>query len=257
MATWMVAVAGGYLLVLVVGGLVAGSCVRDRLQARLGAAIGARVAVGECSVSLLRGRIALRDVAIESAEGTIGNSAVKIRIDRIEVEAAPLGWMVVDREARDVLVQGARFELSAAGAAALRDLRAEPVQVRRLRLAQVTLQIAPTALLPWLGRVDVEIAQATTRPVAMRSALGWIMAVEALEARVDAPGMTAAVGYRDRTLRVTSSLLGPVPVVVPFELASGVSDTSDEIAALRGVALRLVQVLGKEKVKQWLRDAVE
>jgi hypothetical protein len=263
-ATWVLAIAGGYLAVLLIGGLAAGSCVRGRLQARLGAALGAQVAVGDCSVSLVRGRISLRDVAIDTEPGQ-ASSRVRIRIDRVEVGTAPLGWMIVDREARDVLIEGARFELSAAGAAALRELRGEPVQARQLRLAQVHLQIAPTALLPWLGRVDIDIASARTRPLALRSALGWIPAVEALEARVDAPGATATVGYRDRTLRVTSSLLGPLPVVVPFELApdaaavsdaSGASGSADEIAALRSLALRLVQALGKQKVKQWLDDHV-
>jgi hypothetical protein len=248
-ATWVLAAAAGYLLLLLLGGLVAGRWVEARLQARFGAAMGAKVAVGSCDVSLLRGRIELRDVAMDRDEG----GSVRVRVERIDIDTAPLGWMLIDRSARDALVEGAVIELSAAGAVALRELRAEPLRLRQLRLERVRMQIAPTALLPWLGRVDVDIVRARTRPVAMRSALGWISAIAELEARVEGPGATAEVGYRDGMLRVKSSLFGPVPFAVPFALpATDAASFADERAELRALALRLAAVLGKQGVKHWL-----
>ena len=241
-----------YFVALVVGGVFGAGCVERRLSERLGQTLDAEVTIGDVSLSLVRGRVELRDLVIERTVG----SHLRVEIDSIVADTAPLGWMLIDGLARDVLIRDADISLSAAGALSLRDLKVHALKIRRLRLDDVRLHVTPTALLPMLGAIDVSIDHATTEPVEVRSALSWLFAVRDLEARVDAPGGVAiAVGYADRMLTVNGSLFGSTPLAVPFVLP--VPDPSAfELAQLRGLAKQLVITLGKEQVERWLKDEV-
>jgi hypothetical protein len=246
-------VAVVYFVVLVAGGLFGGGCVKRRLTERLAKTLDAEVSIGDVSLSLVRGRVELRDLVIERKTG----AHMRIEIDQIVADTAPLGWMLFDREARDVLVRDADISLSAAGAVALRNVKAPVMKIRKLRLDDVRLHVAPTALMPVLGAVDVTIDSATTAPVEVRSALSWIFAIRELQAKLDAPGgVSVGVGYGAKMLKVDGSLFGSTPLAVPFELP--VPDpTALELAQLRDVATRLATALGKQTVENWLKEQVD
>lgn len=246
--------AAGYLAVLLIAGWLVPGCVAERMKRRLAASLDAEVEIGDVDLDLLGGNIIVRDLHIVRDRG-----AVDITIDRADATIASFGRVIYDRDLGAVAVRGAEVTLTGAGAVGLRggERAAEPVSMQSLRLTEVTIVVTPTALMPRLGRVEVQLERAVTGPLELRNAMSWVHALEELRAVVDVGGASGAVDYGAGELSVGAGLFGSRPITVPFRLPRPEPEAL-ELAQLKSVAAALARALGPAAARRWLgRELLE
>lgn len=255
-ALWSGALFVGYLLLLVGLGALLEEVVIDKVEERMALSLDANVEVGGASVSLLRGRLELRDVLVDRMERIEGaerrrGGHLELGITHVTVDLAPLGWMVIDPEPSLVQVRGVEVSLSARGALTLPQ-RPErpPLRLGGMQVQDVNIAAMPTALLPKLGRLELHVDEARTGPVEVRSALDWLFALHSLHARatlslIAGPDAPVEVHYQDQRLRVSAEILGAEPIDVPFVMP--VPEPDDlELDKLRLLVRAVMQSVGKE-----------
>jgi hypothetical protein len=216
---WLVGLAAApvlYLALLVVLGFALRGYVTDKVRDRLELALDADVAIGDSSLSLLRGKLRLEDVRITRDHG----GHVEVDVEEIDVKLAPLGWAAVDHGVRFAHIEDARMELSARGIYDLAERRKKlvPVAIDELDLYDARIIVMPTKLLPRLGRIELEIERAHTTGVSLRHGLSWLFRMQELHARVHAAGFTFGVQYGDEHLGISGGMFGATPLSIRFPL---------------------------------------
>lgn len=243
----LIGAAGLYLAALWVGGWALGGAAARRVEARLADALDAEVRVGGVSLGLVRGELVVRDVVIERRTG----GHLDLHLDEVTVDVAPLGLVIVDRDVERAVVRGVRMELSARGAVELHARRrpGRPLPIGELELRDARLVAMPTAVLPRLGRIEVEITSARARGFALRDGLSWLAGLTALDGRVEVAGVGVGAGYDGQTLRLSGRLLGSRTLAIAFTPPA--SPDGYELAWLAALAGALA-----DEVKDQARDAV-
>ncbi|MBP9207862.1 MAG: hypothetical protein KBG28_28110 [Kofleriaceae bacterium] len=241
----------GWLVVLLVAGLVGRGCARDHLTARIGASLRATASIDEVDLGLVRGRAAAHGLRIRKDEG----GHLRISIRRAEVALAPLGLVAFDRRPRMVELDGVALEASTLAVLAAPDRKGQPIHVGGLVARDVHLTFLPTALLPWLGRVEVAIERVEAGPTVLYSALSWVFSLRSLRARITvAAGVTLVLEVDRGKLRVSGGLIGATPVEVPLVLPR--LDPKREMTQLVGVIKDLVTQLAIDRAGGWLKQQV-
>jgi hypothetical protein len=246
-AIGVAAVAAGYLVLLVVAGWAAGGLAARTLRDRLALTLDGEAAVGDASVALVRGKLVATDVSVERRHfGTL-----RLDIDRIDVEVAPLGAVIFDRDPAAIRVRGGRLVITGAAALDLPErARHQPIEVGSVEIVDSELTIAAASAWQDLARVHIVLERVRAGPTRFRTPLSWLFALEALSARVELPGQLAfTVTYADGVLSARGSLFGDVPVTVPFTLPRRPGD--DEAAQLRALAFELGKRLAAERARRW------
>lgn len=237
----------GYLGLLVAAGWIASDRVARVVRDRLGASLDGRAQVADVDLGLVRGAVAVTGVVVERHHvGTL-----RLEVARIDVDVAPLGAVVFDREPRSVRVRGAHLLVSGAGALdGLEHPKRPPLHVGAVEIVDSDLTIVATTAWPELARVRLVIERVVAGPTTFRTPLSWIFALDELAARVELPGgATIALRYRDGALTAQGSLFGDAPLTVPVSLAyqPGV----DEPSQLRAIAFELGKRLAIERTRRW------
>jgi hypothetical protein len=246
-------VVAGYLLLLVLVGLVLGGYVKKKVRARLAGSLEADVEIEDASVSLLRGKVTLRGIKIERHRG----GTIVIEVDRVDAGIAPLGWAIVNSDPRRVAVRGVNMTLSGRGALALRERDAEPLRVREFLLEDVNIAVMPTTILPKLGRVEMRVARGRTGPVVLGSGVSWIFELRELDASAGLPGnVDVRVGYADEKLSLGGGFFGSRQVTVGFELPEPDPDAF-EVEQLVQLAKKLARTVIKDMAKDWFDREVK
>jgi hypothetical protein len=240
-----------YLLVLLIIGWVAGGVVGGQIQQRLARSLDAEVRVGGAKVGLVFGDVTVRNLEVERTRGL---DQLLINVKRLEVDTAPLGWVLIDRSLRHVRVRDARLTITGAGALALPPRpAAPPVQVGGLDIENAVLDLQATGYWPGLARIVVTIERARTGPTTMRTGLSWIFTLEELVARVDLPaGMTVRLGYAQGKLSASGGFFGDTPVTIDFVLPK--LDGSGEVAQLTAIGKELLKQLALERARRWIES---
>lgn len=226
-----------YGLLLALGGLVLGGLVDRRARERIGAALGADVTIESSSFSLWRGRL-----EIEGLRATRPGGGLALAIRSVEVGVAGWGAVVFDRDVDEVIVRGATLELSARALADLATREREPiasrvVEIGHLVIEEASVAVAPSALLPGLGRVEARVARAEAAPVHLVGALTWLGGLTRLDGEVSLPGgLGLAVGYVPGTLSVRGRWLAEAGLTLPFRLPA-IDPAADELEQLRAIAV--------------------
>jgi len=252
---WLVGLAAlpvAYVLGLVVLGFALRGCVTQRVADRLSNALDAEVTIGDSSLSLLRGKLELQDVAVHRDDG----GSVDIEIDRIDVDLASLGWVVFDRDVDYALVDGMRIEVSARGLYDLAERRKRivPIPIGELDLKHSSVVVMPTSLLPKLGRITVALDRVHTTDVSLRHGLSWLFRMQELTASVEALGFQFGVDYSGEQLGISGGMFGSDPVSIRFPLP--VPDPNgSEIKTILRFAKELSKAIGSE-LKDTVKDAV-
>jgi hypothetical protein len=252
------AVWGTYLLLLIGLGVALRGRVAERVEQRMAAALDAEVEVGRVSLSLLTGSIELGDIRVERRQG----GHVAIQIERIEVDVAPLGWVIFDREPEHVSVRGARMSVDAPGVLTLPEQpERPPLRIGGMYLEDIRLEMKISDWLPGLGRIEVAIDRGRAGPVALQGSLDWVFAVRELNASAELPGSRqVTIDYGEGTLRLGGGPLGSLgslgslgarPVSVPFELPAP-PPGAPEAEKIRILGHAIIKAVGYEVSRRWL-----
>jgi hypothetical protein len=245
LALWVVA--------LVVGGLVGGGVVRDRVATRLADSLRAEVTIRDARLALIRGRVELSGMAIRRTDvGTL-----RLDIAAIRCELLPLGGALIDRECRDLVVEGVRLEASAAAVFQIPRPKRTPLRARHVEITDAQLEFAPSAFVPGLGRIAIRLEHVTAGPTTFKTPMSWMFAMTELRARLELPaGVVVVLTYANGMLTASGALFGSSPVILPFALpvAAAADDARAEIATLIAAWREVAQALVARKAQDWLRS---
>lgn len=251
--TWTLALGGGYVLLLIGLGWGFQGCAGDLIGDRIATALDADVDVGDVSLSLTRGQIAADDIKVVRTH----QGHLELTIEHIDVDTAPLGWVVWDRAPRFVDVRGVSMTLSSGLKLPKRPKR-QPLHIGGMRLRDIDITFMPASFMPKLGQIKLQVEEARTGAFVMSSALDWVFALEQLRASADLPaGITAGVHFQDGTLTLDASLFGSKPLVVPFSLPVPEPDALESEKArllLNTLAKTLGTKAAKHIVTQQIKD---
>src|SRR5690606_36507900 len=147
----------------------------------------------------------------------------------LEVDVAPMGWVVFDRAPRRVKVKGGRLAISGAGALVLPPRPEQPpVRGGGLEIENGVIDLMATGYWPGLARMVITIEQARAGATTLRTGLSWLFTLEHLVARVDLPAnITVRIAFQDGALSASGGFFGQTPVTVPFRLPA--LDDRDEV----------------------------
>jgi hypothetical protein len=252
---WFARVAGAsiilYAAFVLLGGVALRGCVEERVRERFARSLDAEVAIGSSSLSVWRGEMVLEDITARRGQG-----AMDLRIARVEAEVAGWGAVLFDRDLERLAVRGLRLELSAAGLTDRPRSERRPMPVGELLVEDAIIAVAPTAILPSLGRVQLEVRRAHAREVQLSSALSWLETLSELDASLSAPGdVGLAVRYAPGSLSLDGRVLGVGRSIrVPFRFPP-TDPAAYEIDHLRAVAAAVVEAAGKALLGAEARDA--
>lgn len=248
-----VAVIAVALGALVVTGMALEGRTRRSVTGRIAEALQAEAAIERGSLSLVRGGLDLEGLAVHR-DDAVGHLAIAVA--EMHCALPPLGMALVDRDCRELAVGGTRLEVSAAALFKLRHPRRPPLHAERVVIDDAKFEFSPSAFMPELGRVAIDIAHAEAGDTRFKTPLSWLFALRALRATIELPAeITLELGYRDGELRVMGGPFGATPVVlrVALPVADPGGDARAEVARLAAFGKDVAEQLVVQGAEDWLR----
>ncbi len=221
---------------------------------RIGESLQGRTTIGELDLALIRGHLAMSALAVHR-DDLVGHLALEVA--EVDCSLAPLGRALFDRDCRELAVRGVRLDVSTAALFQLQHPKHPPIRVGRVVIDDAELAFSPSAFLPSLGRIAIEIEHAESGPTVFVTPLSWIFSLERLRARIELPaGMSVALGYEHGVFAAAGSLFGGRPVEIPLRLpvATLHADAQAEIAALVRLGTEVAEKLVARRAEDWLRS---
>jgi hypothetical protein len=232
-----------YPVVLIVLGYVLAGQIEERVRTRLAYALRADdVKVEDVSVSLLRGRIEVEGIHAERT--SMGMATVDI--GALTIEVAGLGMALFDDTVLLVDVQNAHLQLSAVGAATLRQSDGPSLEVGELTMSDSSVTLVATSLFPSVGKARLVVNKAHAEQLVLNNAMSWLYKTDELDATVQAPGdFNFGLIYLDKEMSVSGSIFGSKPVTIPFSWP--IPDPRDlELEQILDLATSLSKRIAKE-----------
>ena len=221
---------------------------------RVGESLQATATVGDTDLALVRGRLTLDALAVHR-DDVLGHLAIDVA--EVRCELAPLGLALVDRQCRELAVRGVRLEVSTAALFQIKHPKHTPIRATHVTIDDALLTFSPSAFLPNLGKISIQIEHADAGPTLFRTPLSWIFSLDTLLARVDMPaGITLHLEYKAGVLSAAGSLFGSTPVMLPvaLPLASVAADAHEEVEALVKLGESLAEQLVAKRAEDWLKS---
>lgn len=249
---YALAVGGLWLAGLVVTGVALEGRTRHNVAERIAESLKADAAIERGSLSLVRGALDLEALAVrrDDAIGHLG-----ITVADLHCDLPPLGLALIDRDCRALVVGGTRLEVSAAALFKLPHPRRPPLHARRVVIDDARFAFSPSAFLPDLGRVAIDIAHAEAGDTTFKTPLSWLFALRELRAAIELPaGITLELTYERGELRAAGSVLGATPVAVPVALpvADPADDAPAQIARLVAFGKEVAERLVVQRALDWM-----
>lgn len=236
-----------YPIILLILGFALAGVVEDRVRSRLGYALRAdEVAVADVSVSLLRGRIEVEGIHAERS----GVGVATVDIGSLTIDVASMGRVLIDDEVLGVEVANAHLQLSAVGAATLRQSDGPPLTVGELRMRDSSVTLVATSLFPSVGQAKLVVNNAHASDLVMNNAMSWLYKTDTLDADLKTPGdLKFGLIYADGKMSVKGSIFGSKPVTIPFSWP--IPDPRDlEIEQIMELAKSLSKKIASEYAEQ-------
>jgi hypothetical protein len=254
-ASYLAAAVALWLVAMLVTGAAIEARTRGRIASRVADSLGADAAIDRGNLALVRGWLDLEDLAVRRDE-PIGHLA--ITVPHTHCELLPLGGALLDHHCRELDVHGARLEVSAAALFKLRRPRRPPVRADRVVIDDAHLEFSPSAFVPDLGRIAIDIAHAEAGETVFKTPLSWLFALRALHATLELPpGITLRLTYDRGELQVAGGLFG-APVSLPLTLpaAQPGDDARTEITRLVELGKDVAERVLARKAEDWLRSQI-
>ena len=236
-----------YPIILIVLGYGLAGVIEERVVGRLGYALGAdEVSISNVSVSLIRGRIELEGIHAERS----GVGMATVDIGTLTVDVGSMGRVLLDDEVLAVDVADAHLQLSAVGAATLRQSDGPPLRVGELSMRDSSVTLVATSLFPSVGKAKLVVNHAHANELVMNNAMSWLYKTDTLDADLQTPGdMKFGLTYADEKMSVNGSILGSKPVTIPFSWP--IPDPRDlEIQQIMDLATLLTKKIAREYAEQ-------
>ena len=242
-----------WLAVLVIIGVAYGGRAGDRVATRIADSLVAEVTIESSNLAMIRGRLELEHLQVRKED--LGHLAIEIATIRCELP--PLGMALIDRECRDLVIDGVRLDVSAAAVFQLKNPKRKPLRVRHVEIRDAVLTFAPSAFLPSIGRISIKIDHATAGATTFKTPLSFILSLTSLDATIELPaGITVKLGYKDGMLTAAGGIFGATPVALP--LAIPIPDSADdavaEIKKLVALGRDLAEQLVARRAEDWLKQ---
>lgn len=253
-AGYVLAAAGLWLGGLIVTSMALEGQTRRSVADRIAESLQADAAIERGSLSLVRGGLDLEALAVRR-DDAIGR--LEITVADLHCDLPPLGLALVDRDCRELAIAGARLEVSAAALFKLRPPRRPPLHARRVVIDDARLAFSPSAFLPGLGRIAIDIAHAEAGDTTFKTPLSWLFALRELRATIELPaGITLQLTYAHGELSAAGSIFGATPVVLPVTLpvADAADDSRAEVAKLAAFGKEVAERLVERKAVDWLES---
>jgi hypothetical protein len=228
-------------------GWLGADCQRERAEARLAATMKARVEIGDLDLGLVTGDLGVDRLRIERDD----RGLFRLEVARVDVDLWPVGLALLQDGVGDVRIRGARLEVTALGALDLRHGKGKPLRFDRIDIRDADLAIEAIRLVPGLARVAVHVDHAVAGATTLRTPMSWLFALRELDATVTLPdGSVARLQYARGVIHLSGSLLGAVPIDLPFEIP--VLDPAAELDQLREMGFSLALELVTEAANRLL-----
>jgi len=244
-----------WLLLLVILGYALSGRQERHTRDRLAESMESKVTLGGIDLALVRGRLSIDKLSIKR-DDPIGHMAIDVK--GVRCELAPLGLALFDRDCRDLVIDGLSLEVSTAALFKMqRPPKSKPIRADHVEITNAKLAFMPSAFLPNLGKIAIEIDHVESGPTVMRTPLSWLFTLQSLRAKFDLPaGISVVVGYRNGVLSATGSVFGSAPVELPLTIpsAESVKDAQGEIELLIKMAKDAAEKLVAKRAEDWLRS---
>lgn len=213
-AVWLVAVAGVWLAVLVVLGMVYGGRYGQGIADRMAESLKADGSVADSDLALVRGRLQL-DAMHVVREDAIGRLALDVREVRCELQ--PLGIALVDRDCLELAITGMRLVASSFALFKVPRPKRPPIHAGWVTIDDAVLAIDA---LGDLGRGAVQLSHVEAGPTTFKSPLSWLFNLDSLRATLDLPVPFGKIEiqYRYGVLSLTGGMFAQHPFVRPIAL---------------------------------------
>lgn len=250
---WATGALGLWIAGLAIVGAFHGDRAGERVTERLADSLHAEVTVTATDLRLVRGGMTLDGMKARRE----GSGRLAIDVARITCDLPPLGLMLVDRDCRELVLDGARMEVSALGVFGAQKPRRGPLRAAHVVLRDGALVLLPSALVPGLGRIEVTVEHVEAGPTTFKSPLSWIFSMKELRATLLLPSsIVVKLHYAGGVLRMSGGAFGVTPVELPLDLpvADVADDAQAEIAKLVAFASELARDLAMRRATDWLKS---
>ena len=250
-ALGVVSVWIGVLLILDV---VLGSRQRQNVVDRMTESLHGTTTVGDTDLALVRGRLRIDQLAIRR-DDVVGHLAIDVATIRCEL--GPLGWALFDRDCRELAIRGVRLDVSSAALFKLPHPLRRPIHAHRVVIDDAQLVFSPSAFVPGLGGITIDIEHAESTDTVFVTPLSWLFTLDTLTAKIDLPaGVSLHLTYGHGKLGAAGAMFGAMPVELPLQLPvlAAARTAHDEIVALVGMVEDLAEQLVLKRAEDWVRS---
>jgi hypothetical protein len=247
-------VAFAWLVLLLVLGVLHRERTARGVADRLGDSLQGTATFADGDLALVRGGLSLERLAVQR-DDAIGQ--LSLEVAGVRCDLPPLGLALVDRECRDLVIDGIRLEVSALALLRLKKVKRTPTRAQHVVIRDAVLGFAPSAFLPSLGRVQIRVERAVAGPTRFRTPLSWIFALRELRASFDLPaGLVVNLAYRGGVMSASGSVFGEGPVEIPVTLPvrEAADDGQAELARLVEFGQGVAEQLVARRASEWLRS---
>ena len=234
-------------------GFAYGGRAGDKVAARIGDSLAATVTVDDSNLALVRGRLALTGLKVRKDD--VGHLAIDI--GDIRCELPPLGLSLIDRECRDLVIDKVRLEVSTLAVFKFKKPKRKPLRARRVEINDAVLAFSPSAFLPELGKIEIQVDYVEAGPTVFKTPMSWIFSMKELRATLDLPAdIVIKLHFKDGVLRASGGVFGSTPVELPFSIPiTGEGDDAQvEIQKLVALGKQLAEELVEKRAKDWLKS---
>jgi hypothetical protein len=251
------AVLAGWLLLLLVLGIALGGRQERVTKERIGESLQATATIESSDLALIRGRWELDKLAVRR-DDLIGHLALDV--GSVRCELGPLGWALFDRDCSELAVKGVRMEVSTTALFQGKRPKRPPMRTERLVIDDAKLVFMPSAVVPGMGRIEIDIEHAESGPTLLRTPLSWLFTLEVLRAKLELPGdLTLHLAYAHGVMTASGSLFGSKPIELPVTLpvASTARDAHEEMQQLVALGKDIAQRLVAKRAQDWLEQKLK
>jgi len=247
-------VAAAWLVLLVVLGLAYGGRTARGVAGRFGDSLQGTATIAGSDLALVRGGLSLERLAVRR-DDVLGK--LSLDVAELRCELPPLGLALVDRDCRELSLDGMRLEVSGLALLRPRKARHPPTRAERVVIRDAALGFGPSAFLPSLGRVEIRVERAEAGPTRFRTPLSWLFALRELHASFELPaGLVVHLAYQGGVMSASGSLFGfeavEIPVTLPVRQAA--DDGRAELARLVEWGQSVAERLVARRAAEWLRS---